>query len=82
MKYIDKDNFCIKITADNKNAVKTWWYDNHYDGRQFNLEAHYGHKDGNCYSITNGRIPNVEVISFEEFKLYILIPKQESYEIF
>lgn len=70
---MDKDNFCISITPENREEVKKWYEEQ--DGGDyflFNLKAHYGRLKGQLEQSDIARPPFTEVISWEEFQRHIL----------
>lgn len=75
-----RDDFCIKITEDNKEELKELFNSVGYstDGFLFSVGAYYGLKEG----YFNGRTADHQwskVLTIEEFKQYYLVSHYEVY---
>lgn len=64
-------NWCIKITIENREIVKEWWYNKmKFTERNFSLGAFYGILDGQGYSKTiyenSANLPQIDLDQFKQ----------------
>ena len=64
-------NWCIKITLENREIVKEWWYNKmKFPQRAFSIGAFYGILDGRGYSKTiyenSANLPQIDLDQFKQ----------------
>lgn len=74
---IDKNNWCVKITRDNKEILQSYLNQLYYY-KDWSIGAYYGFHNGNQ---DGSKIKWCEPITTEDFQIYIL-NHQPTYEIY
>ena len=63
------DNFCVKITEENKEAMQIWWKTKKFPGsRAWTTGAYYGIYKGKPYSSSYNNSTDLSTITFEELQ--------------